>query len=85
MVRMEHKNGKGDLSKNLYVQIIDQINGKDLNRMKNNKAKSDLITHTGKTFNKCNLCEYGSTNAGNLKTHLKTHSEERSNRCNYCN
>ena len=39
------------------------------------------IEHKGKS-NKCNLCDYASSNAGHLRTHLKTHSGEKSNKCN---
>ena len=34
--------------------------------------------------NECNLCEYASSHAGNLRTHLKTHSGEKENKCNQC-
>ena len=34
--------------------------------------------------NKCNLCDYASTRAGNLKTHLQRHSGEKTNKCNQC-
>ena len=33
--------------------------------------------------NRCNLCNYASSLAGNLRTHLKTHSGEMSNKCDY--
>ena len=34
--------------------------------------------------NKCNQCDYASSDAGNLRRHLKTHSGEKSNKCNQC-
>ena len=32
--------------------------------------------------NKCNQCDYSSSQTGHLRTHLKTHSGEKSNKCN---
>ena len=40
--------------------------------------------HRGEKSNKCNQCDYASSNAGNLRTHLKTHSGEKSNKCTLC-
>ena len=37
-----------------------------------------------KKTNKCNQCDYASSQVGHLKRHLKTHSGERSNKCNQC-
>ena len=34
--------------------------------------------------NKCNQCNYASSQAGDLKKHWKTHSGEKSNKCNQC-
>ena len=34
--------------------------------------------------NKCNQCDYASSQTGHLRTHLKTHSGEKSNKCNQC-
>ena len=35
--------------------------------------------------NKCNQCDYASSQTGHLRTHMKTHSGEKSNKCNQCN
>ena len=35
-----------------------------------------------KKSNKCNMCDYTSSHAGDLRTHLKMHSGEKSNKCN---
>ena len=37
-----------------------------------------------KKTNKCNQCNYTSSQASHLKIHLKMHSEEKSNKCNQC-
>ena len=34
--------------------------------------------------NKCNQCEYASSQGSNLRRHLKTHSGEKANKCNQC-
>ncbi|MCP3871912.1 MAG: C2H2-type zinc finger protein [Desulfobacteraceae bacterium] len=34
--------------------------------------------------NKCNQCDYSSSQADNLRRHLKRHSGEKSNKCNQC-
>ena len=51
---------------------INQVNMKDAMIMTNNKGKS----------NKCNQCEYASSQAGDLSRHLKMHSGEKSNKYN---
>ena len=42
--------------------------------VKNMKVKS----------NQCNLCDYASSLAGNLRKHMKKHTGEKSNKCNLC-
>ena len=37
-----------------------------------------------KRSNKCNQCEYASSQASNLRRHLKAHTGEKSNKCNQC-
>jgi len=43
-----------------------------------------LKTHSGEKSNKCNQCDYASSEAGDLRRHLKTHSGEKLNKCNQC-
>ena len=42
------------------------------------------ITNTGEKLNKCNKCDYTSSQTSHLRSHLKTHSGEKSNKCNQC-
>ena len=41
-------------------------------------------TQHGEKQNKCNQCDYASSQASNLRTHFKTHSGEKSNKCDQC-
>ena len=45
--------------------------------------RTHLKTHSGEKSNKCNLCDYASSEVGKLKRHLKRHSEEKSKKCNH--
>ena len=47
-------------------------------------SRNHLKTHSGEKSNKCNQCDYASSQAGHLRQHLKTHSGEKSNKCNHC-
>ena len=40
-----------------------------------------MKTHSGEKPNKCNQCDFASSQAGHLRRHLKTHSAEKSNKC----
>ena len=42
-----------------------------------------MKAHSGDESNKCNHCDYASSQAGHLRRHLKTHGEK-SNKCNQC-
>ena len=46
--------------------------------------RTHLKTHSGEKSNKCNQCDFASSQAGDLRRHLKTHSGEKSNKCNKC-
>ena len=61
--------GNGTTLENYYFGLKD---GKILK--KNTVMKS----------NKCNQCDYASSQAGDLRRHLKTHSGEKSQKCNQC-
>ena len=40
--------------------------------------------HNGEKPNKCNQCDFASTEAGNFNTPLKAHSRKKSKKCNEC-
>ena len=48
--------------------------------------KVHLKTHSGDyaSSNKCNQCDFASSESMYLRSHLKTHSGEKSNKCNLC-
>ena len=71
MMSLEHFSGNNEMSKNLYVQIIDQINEKCPNRKNKNQAKS----------RKCSKCNYVAQNQSNLRNHLKIHRRGKSDKC----
>ena len=44
-----------------------------------------MKTHSGEKSNKCNQCDYASSQAGHLRRHLKRHIRgEKSNKCHQC-
>ena len=43
--------------------------------------RGHMKRHSGIKSNKCNQCEYASSEAADLRTHLKTYSGEKSNKC----
>ena len=45
---------------------------------------TNLKTHSGEKSNKCNQCDYASSQASHLRAHMKTHSGEKLNKCNQC-
>ena len=53
---------------------LNDANVKILKKIINNDTKS----------NKCNQCDFPSSQAGDLRKHLKTHSGETPNKCNHC-
>ena len=40
-------------------------------------------TQHGEKQNRCNQCDYASSQASNLRTHFKTHNGEKSNKCDF--
>ena len=49
-----------------------------------NKFQTYLKAQSGENSNKCNQCDFASSEAGHLRTHLKTHNGEKSNKCKQC-
>ena len=44
----------------------------------------NLVNDEGEKSNKCNQCDYASSQAGNLGRHLTTHIGEKTNKCKKC-
>ena len=51
--------------------------------MQKNFSERVANVHREKS-NKCNLCDYASSHAGDLRRHIKTHTGEKSNKCSLC-
>ena len=47
-------------------------------------ANVKILKKNAEKSNKCNQCDYASSNSGHLRTHLKKHSGEKLNKCNQC-
>ena len=75
----------------LNIEQESQDNIRDLKSAEtNNGTDSNKCSEAG-TFrkhvqkpNKCNQCDYASSDASTLRGHLKTHSGEKQNKCNHC-
>ena len=71
-----------------YTEEVARIAADSLMEISNSQLTVDLMAHmkmhSGEKTNKCNQCDYASSEAGNLRKHLKTHSGEKSNKCNQC-
>merc|ERR1711953_1481138 len=52
--------------------------------LKEHSLRDHLKKHSGEKPNKCNQCDYASSQAGNLRAHLKTHSGDKPNKCSQC-
>ena len=63
---------------------IEQMENYDLVLKGANEKIPKKTTDNVIKSNKCNQCDYASSQAGNLRQHLKTHSGEKSNKCNQC-
>ena len=67
------------------LNVMDQNIGQPgSNESKGNVQVSRKGTTNGEKSNKCNQCDYATSQASTLKKHLKTHSGDKSNKCNQC-
>ena len=62
-----------------YLLVMDQ-NNEQLTFLGKSTGGHVSMRDNRENSNKCNLCEYASSRADNLRTHLKTHSGEKSHR-----
>ena len=51
--------------------------------LKNSNVKIMIKANVIKS-NKCDKCDFASSNTGHFRRHLKMHSGEKSNKCNQC-
>ena len=65
--------------------VMDQNNGEHgSSNLKANIIVPTRETNGGELANKCNQCEYRTSQTGHMRQHLKTHGGEKSNKCNQC-
>ena len=71
--------------KTFVMQVMDQNLGQwDLSKSNTNNEVPIREINNGEKLNKCSLCDYASSQKGNLRTHFKRHSGEKPNKCNQC-
>ena len=63
---------------------MDQTLDQNGSRKSNNVKATMTARNNGEKSNKCNQCNYASSDAGKLRKHLKTHTGEKSNKCSQC-
>ena len=70
----------------LYLVVMDQHRKDDF--FSENGVDVDIplrnTNNEGEKSNKCNQCDYASSQAGNLGRHLTTHIGEKTNKCKKC-
>ena len=69
-----------------FVVMDKNIENCDLSKHYINTKATLGVTKSsqGKMFNKCNQCEYKSSDKGHIRMHLNTQGGEKVNKCNQC-
>ena len=70
--------------KSIQINWIIWGRGVALFKMSCCDLRKHVKIHSGEKSNKCNQCDYASSEPGHLRTHLTTHSGEKPNKCNQC-
>ena len=76
-LRVHLKSHNGEKPKKVQPMWLGIFSGSQFEKTLDN-------TQHGEKQNKCNQCDYASSQASNLRTHVKTHSGEKSNKCDQC-
>ena len=81
------RSGVNSLPLTFFEVMVDQNpESYDLGKNGVNIESPIRVTKTGQGdgSNKCNQCEYTTSQTGNLRMHVKIHSGEKSKKCNQC-
>ena len=60
---------------------FDSVSSNYLGKAQHTKVIEQMEAQRGEKSNKCNQCDYASSQASNLRRHLKMHSGEKSSKC----
>ena len=77
LIRVHLKSHNGEKPKKVQPMWLGIFSGSQFEKTLDN-------TQHGEKQNRCNQCDYASSQASNLRTHFKTHNGEKSNKCDQC-